>query len=76
MDFSNVTFISRSFADELCDIMDEYSGVRLMNESPLVERMINIVMTCRKRIRQRNTNTPSIENLNTMEEVSRFFATI
>lgn len=71
IDFSGVSFVSRSFADELCNIMDENKDVKLANETDFVKRMIDTVLSGRKRVRQRPINEDRIVNCSTMEELKQ-----
>lgn len=75
IDFSGVTFVSRSFADELCNIMDEDKRIKLSGENPFVRKMIDIVLASRKRVRVRNGNEDEIVTLSTMDALSNFLKT-
>lgn len=70
IDFEGVAFVSRSFADELCNIMDENQKIRLINESPSVKKMIDTVLSGRKRIRQRNNDDDSLVSVSSLDELS------
>lgn len=76
IDFEGVTFVSRSFADELCNMMDQNSKIRLINEDPFVKRMIDIVLAGRKRLRQREDNNDSIISFSTIDELKKFMMTL
>lgn len=69
-DFEGVDFVSRSFADELCNIMDENQKIRLINETPSVKKMIDTVLSGRKRIRQRNNDDDSLVSVSSLDELS------
>ncbi|NCO24942.1 DUF4325 domain-containing protein [Candidatus Parcubacteria bacterium] len=43
LDFSNVDFLSRSFADELLNIIKEKKGIKIVNLKPHLEKFFNIV---------------------------------
>lgn len=75
IDFDGVNFVSRSFADELCNILDENNQLRLTNESPLVKRMIDVVLASRKRVRTRDDDE-EIVKLTTMDELEKFVSDI
>lgn len=76
IDFDGVTFISRSFADELCNIMDQNSRIRLVNETPFVKRMIDVVLAGRKRVRQREDSDNSIISFSSIDELKEFMQSI
>lgn len=71
LDMSDVEFISRSFADELCCIIDEFN-VKLNNVSSFVTGMMNIVSAGRKRERIRKTDNSEIVELENLEELKHF----
>lgn len=71
IDFKDVTFVSRSFADELCNIMDENNKIRLTNETFFVKKMIDTVLAGRKRVRQRD-DKDDIITLSTIDELNEF----
>jgi hypothetical protein len=52
LDFLGVTFISRSFADEICNIID-YSDATISkcNMCPFVQNMLNVVASGRSKKR-------------------------
>lgn len=75
LDFSNVRFISRSFADEVCQIMDDYKNVSFANTQTDVERMLSIVMLNRHRQRVYDEDKTDIVNVETMEELSNVLST-
>lgn len=77
LDFSRVSFISRSFADELCNIIDEYNGLlSLSNTSDLVHSMIEMVSVGRQNKRIRLTGTVEMREFKDMESLSTFLTTI
>ena len=43
LDFKDVKFVSRSFADELYNVMNEHDGITLINESDFVKSMLDAV---------------------------------
>lgn len=75
LDFSGVTFVSRSFADELCIILDENANLRLVNETPFVRKMIDTVLVGRKRVRQRGDNNDII-TFSDMDDLCKFLNSI
>jgi hypothetical protein len=76
LDFSGVTFISRSFADELYNILNEQDNVSLANESELVKSMLEAVSLSRKNKRVQNNNTSEIKEIDDMKSLESFLATI
>lgn len=76
LDFSGVTFISRSFADELYNILNERDNVSLANESELVKSMLEAVSLSRKNKRVQNNNTSEIKEIDDMKSLESFLATI
>ena len=77
LDFTGVTFISRSFTDELCNIMDCHKGeLELSNTSDLVRSMIETVSEGRKSKRVRPVGNSEMKEFKDMESLSSFLATI
>jgi anti-anti-sigma regulatory factor len=78
LDFENVVFVSRSFADELCGIMEQVKAskeITLINEENIVKETLRIVMKNRntKKIYKTPVKTITFHN---MTELSNYFATI
>lgn len=76
LDFSGVSFISRSVADELYNILQDYPSVQLCNMEKDVKMMYSIVERGRKRPRHYQTNDIEIVKLNTLEEMDKFFSSL
>lgn len=74
MDMSGVVFISRSFADELCILIEQ--GADVINADVAVGSMLNVVKAGRgiKRIR-RNEDVPVIK-IDDMKGLSEYLATL
>ena len=53
IDLSQITFISRSFADELCNL-SESENIKIYNAKGIVKNMLSIVSESRKNKRIRN----------------------
>lgn len=68
-DMDNVSFISRSVADELCIIKENYS-VELFNMTELVNNMINAVSVGRSKSRLRKESNADIVDCNDMNSLS------
>lgn len=75
LDFKEVTFISRSFADELCNIMDT-GKFRLKGLSEFLNTMYNTVSSARGNKRQRNVENANVSTLKDFESLSEFFSSI
>lgn len=75
LDFKNVSFISRSFSDELCTIIENRSGIRFSekNMSHFVGLMFHTVQTSRNKKRKRNVSDNEIINIDNMDSLSDFF---
>lgn len=76
LDMEGVRFISRSFCDELCNIMDDFKGSQLCNVSQNVADMFAIVREGRKHERVRRLEDSEIKVFDDLESLSRFLATI
>lgn len=76
LDFAEVTFVSRSFADELCNILDNSNNVRLIHTCQMVQSMIDAVKEGRSQKRIRVEDHSEIKEFDTMESLSSFLATI
>ncbi len=78
LDFSDVTFISRSFADELLRIMEELhdKNITLENQTIPVKTMLEIVRANRQKSRVIPHDTEDIQVFNDMKSLSDFLATI
>lgn len=76
IDMSFVTFVSRSFADELCNIMDTNGNISLANASGIVKNMIEIVCKSRKEKRVRKEDHSEMKEFGAIESLSDFLATI
>jgi hypothetical protein len=76
IDLEGVTFISRSFADELYNLSYDNGNINFVNKSSDVEKMMKAVWDGRAKKRVRTDDKVTIENISTMEELSKFFQTI
>lgn len=74
LDFVGVTYISRSFADELCEVKEHFSTlqIKIAGMSEEVETMYEIVLSSRGRKRVRNEESSNILTFNDMESLSSF----
>lgn len=76
LDFSGVTFVSRSFADELCNILDELHNTQLSNTTQIVQSMIDAVKAGRSEKRVRIDDNTEIKEFDSFESLSSFLSTI
>ncbi len=76
IDFSNVTFVSRSFVDELCNIMDKCDNVKLKNMTSFIQSMVDAVKQGRNQKRVRNNDNSEIKEFEDIESLSSFLLTI
>lgn len=72
-DLDGITFVSRSVADELCD-MEEKMSLELSNMGEVVQNMHDVVSSSRKTGRVKKDTSSNIYKCNTMEDVSNLFA--
>ncbi len=72
LDMEGVTFISRSFADELCNILESNSLLKVSNASGIVKEMIDIVSKSRKHKRVRKNEDSEIYKFDNLESLSEF----
>lgn len=75
LDFNGVDFISRSFTDELYNVLEEQQNISLENTSEMVKAMLDAVGSSRKN--KRNINSYSdVKEFDNFAELSSFLATI
>lgn len=75
LDFMNVMFVSRSFADELCNINDAFKNrISFVNMSKDIEDMINTVAEIRTRGREKGHNPARFLDFDDVESLSEFMA--
>ena len=78
LDFDGINFISRSFADELCNIIDDnsdkqFSFVKQIEE---VSTMISTVQESRRQERKRGIAHAKMYEFNNMEKLSSYLMSI
>ena len=75
LDFDQIGFMSRSFADELCNIIDDMKSIKFsfINRSDEVETMMNKVVEGRSRERKRGVGNAKIFKIKNLEELSKYF---
>lgn len=76
LDFVDVSFMSRSFADEICCLMDEKRNVIIINMSPAVRTLFDIVKEGRKTPRTISGSDTEIKTFDDMESLSAYLSTI
>lgn len=74
-DLDGLSFISRSFADELY-ILSENTGVKLCNAKGVVKNMLTVVADSRKKKRVRAIDNSPIKEFDNIESLSAFLSTI
>lgn len=74
LDFSLVEFISRSFADELINLMEDYNGrISIIGTNKEIESMIAIVKNGRVSVVSKKKSM-GVKVLRNLQEVERFFS--
>lgn len=78
LDFNNISFMSRSFADELCNIMDEMSHINFsfINMCDEIKTMLNKVQNSRRQERKRGVANAKIIKFDNIESLSEYFITM
>ena len=74
IDFSGVSFVSRSFSDELCSIIEHFQNIeiKLINMSDIVKNMIEIVEKSRGKKRVRVDDSSTIMEFDDIESLLKF----
>jgi len=74
LDFEGIGFMSRSFADEVCNIVDDNKNIKFdfINRSADVEAMMNKVAEGRRQERKRGISNATIHKFEDMESLSEF----
>ena len=74
LDFEGIGFMSRSFADEICNIMDDNKTIRFefVNRNSDVEAMMTKVSEGRSQERKRGISNAKIYKFKDMESLSKF----
>lgn len=76
LDFSDVEFISRSVADEICNLLEDYPSLEVANMAGDTARMFRIVSQGRKQPREYSDLKAKIYHLKNMKELSDFFCSL
>ena len=74
IDFSGVSFVSRSFSDELCSIIEHFQNLEIdmINMSDIVKNMIEIVEKSRKNRRIRINDNSVIKKFDDIDSFLKF----
>jgi len=79
LDFGDVTFMSRSFADELCETINSLNKIKvkinMTNENAAIKETLNVVSTNRNMPKKIELNYTTLDFSN-MNNLSKFLATI
>lgn len=75
LDFEGVCFISRSFTDELYNVLEEHKNISLTNTSDNIKAMLDAVEKGRKSTRN-FSNSSEIKEFSDFASLSAFLATI
>lgn len=76
IDMAGVTFISRSFADELYNLQQDYRLITFENHASGVMKMMQVVWSGRSKKRVRSTEIATTESFASIEDFSKFLLTI
>lgn len=74
MDFAGVVFVSRSVADEIFNVLEDYPNVSILHMEGDVEMMFAVVKNGRSTPRKYNDLNTSSVQLKTMDELQSFFS--
>ena len=74
-DMDGIVFISRSVADELCD-MEEKKEVKIENTCDMVNNMLSVVKKTRKEGRTNREAAPNVFKCESIEELADVFDNI
>ena len=74
LNFEGIGFMSRSFADEVCNIMDDNKNItfEFINRNADIEAMMNKVTEGRSQERKRGISNATIHKFEDMERLSEF----
>lgn len=76
LDFINVEFISRSVADEICNILNDHTSIAVTGMTGDVEKMYMVVVEGRSKPRIYPEMNAEVYHLKDMKELSEFFCTL
>jgi hypothetical protein len=77
IDFKGVTFMSRSFGDELCSLIDSFKkiNIKLINEESTINTALKIISSNRNKPKKTDVNYTTLDFSN-INNLSEFLATI
>lgn len=76
LDFADVSFMSRSFADEICSLIEEKHNVTVINMNPALHTLFDIVKAGRLTPRTITSSNAEIKTFNDLESLSTYLSTI
>lgn len=76
LDFTDVAFMSRSFTDELYNLISEHKNISLSNMNDFINSMYNAVVQGRKTKRVFESESSEIKEFDDMKSLSSFLSTI
>lgn len=78
LDFDGINFISRSFADEVCNLIDDHKNIHfdMRNQNQEVATMMMRVTEGRQQERKRGIAHPKMYEFDNMESLSAFLLTM
>ncbi len=75
LDFLGVIFITRSFADELCNTLDDFNGkISCINMAQNVETMMTIVSNGRNNKRKKGEPLMKFHHFNDVKSLSEYIS--
>ena len=74
MDFSEVRFISRSVADEICNVLSDHPNLSAVGMLGDVYMMFSVVRRGREQPRIYPTGNIKVIDFNTLDEMDEFFS--
>ncbi len=72
LDFEGVSFISRSFSDELCVLISQFPEIEICNMTTGVKNMFEVVKNSRSKKRIRSYENVVVKNFDNMKELSAY----
>lgn len=74
LDFTDVMFVSRSVADEICNVLCDYPNARVVGMAGDVEMMYSVVVNGRSKPRIYSEDEIKVVHLKTLDEMEDFFS--
>lgn len=76
LDFTGVTFMSRSFTDELYNLMNEHRNIALSHMNDFIQSMYDTVVQSRKSKRIFKTESSEVKEFDDMKSLAAFLTSI